>query len=577
MLGAAPHRGSCITLRSLGNCVLGIATQPDFVDASFSSDGPLVAALSGRVDNAADLYRDLTAAGSAPVSAAGPDIIVAAFRAFGPDAPRRLRGCFAGIVTDGAKLWCFRDHIGFRPLFYRDDAHAFVVASEARQVIVGAQVSEEPDLEVLEHIFYGRMPSDQPAALKGVARLPQRTTLTVDGANGVGLRQYWDPTASLESSRLAPDDLHDRFIELMEQAVARSLQGHDAISLSGGVDSPAVAAFAAPEHERRTGRPIGAVSAIFPDLPAVDERSSIELVAGQFGIKLHTYRPGARALDDVERWCRLFGSPVPILSVPEIADNHAQARRLGYRNLLTGEFAEFVVGSPMHLVAHLLTRGRWQALGHLLLTERRRGVPSLRIAQHLLGTFVPGRWANWYLHWRRLDAPQRIPDWLDARHVNKVPYRSDLLPRGRERWRDVQLAGTKGSTITMEADEICGARAGVTVRRPFADIDLWEFFLGLPAEVKFPDLRFKTLLRRLLRGTVPDAILDRRRKTVFDDHVMTQVDYPTLQRLLVEPRYRMRGVDYQRLASRVERRDFNRFDWMWAQDLARVHAFLNAW
>jgi len=221
--------------------------------------------------------------------------------------------------------------------------------------------------------------------------------------------------------------------------------------------------------------------------------------------------------------------------------------------------------------------GHWQALGHLLLAERRRGASGRRLARHLLASFVPGRLANWYLRWRRLDAPQRIPDWLDARKVNEVPFRADLLPPSRLRWSRGQLAGLEGSTITLEADELCAARAGVAVRRPFADIDLWEFFLSLPAEVKCPDLRHKSLVRGLLRGRLPDAILDRRDKTVFDDHVMTQVDYPTLRRVLAQPRHRIPGVDYRRLAQRIERQDLNRFDWHWAQDLARIHAFLNAW
>src|SRR5207247_6898397 len=63
MLAAAPHRGSCLTLRVLGNCVLGIATRPDFMDASVSAEGALVAALSGRVDNAPELPRTPPAAG----------------------------------------------------------------------------------------------------------------------------------------------------------------------------------------------------------------------------------------------------------------------------------------------------------------------------------------------------------------------------------------------------------------------------------------------------------------------------------------------------------------------------------
>jgi hypothetical protein len=64
---------------------------------------------------------------------------------------------------------------------------------------------------------------------------------------------------------------------------------------------------------------------------------------------------------------------------------------------------------------------------------------------------------------------------------------------------------------------------------------------------------------------------------VFDDHIMTHLDYHTLRRLLVRPRHRMPGVDYKRLAQRIERKDLNRFDWFWARDLAWIHAFLNAW
>jgi hypothetical protein len=115
------------------------------------------------------------------------------------------------------------------------------------------------------------------------------------------------------------------------------------------------------------------------------------------------------------------------------------------------------------------------------------------------------------------------------------------------------------------------------VRRPFADIDLWEFFLSLPAEIKYPDLRSKTLVRRLLRGRIPDRILDRRDKTLFNDHVMSQVDYPVLRQFLLEPEHRVRGVDYERLAERLEREDFNLVDWRWAYDLVRVHAFLHRW
>jgi asparagine synthase (glutamine-hydrolysing) len=575
MLAAAPHRGTRTSVRVLGNCVLGMASRADFVDSSISGEGPIIAVLSGRLDNASELRAQLSAAGMHPQSQTDADLVVAAFQAYGPDAPKRMRGAFSGIVSDGRAMWCFRDHVGFRPLFYHNGASAFAAASEPRQVVVGAGLTEEPDFEVLEGILFGRMPSDQPAALKGVARLPQATLLAVQGTGSVTPQRFWNPLERLETARLSPGDIQDRFDELMAQAVARCLSGNDVILLSGGLDSPAVAAFAAADQGRNGAKPLGALSCVFPDLPSVDERSYIELVARHFDIELHTYRPTARALDEVEHWCRLVGGPVPVVSVPELADNHQRAQRLGYQTILTGDFAEFAFGSPWHLVSHLLMRGRWRALGRLLLAERQRGTSWRQLGWQVGSTFLPGRVALWYLHRRGLDAPERIPDWLDAQRVN--PYRDDLLARSRDRWTQAQRSGTEGSTITMEADELCAALAGVHVRRPFADVDLWEFFLALPGEVKCPDLRFKTLPRRLLRGRLPDAILDRRRKTYFDDHVMTQIDYPTLQRLLVRPRHRMPGVDYDRLEQRLTRADFTRFDWSWAKDLARIHAFLSAW
>jgi asparagine synthase (glutamine-hydrolysing) len=575
MLAAAPHRGDCIALRTLGSCVIGVATKADFVDAHVSVAGPVIAALMGKLDNAADLSRELTERETAPATPADVDIVVALFRAHGVNAPRLMRGAFAGVVTDGHSLWCFRDHAGFRPLFYRDGPGAFVAAIEPRQVAVGARLAEEPDFEVLEQMLFGRMPSDAGAALKGVSRLAQASVLAVHGMRGPAITRYWNPVDLLERSPVAPGDLQERFDELMGQAVGRALTGSDAVLLSGGVDSPTVAAYAARAPWRRSDGRLGALSCVFPDLPSVDESPYIELAAQEFGIALDTYRPTARALDDVEGWCRLFASPVPIVSVPELADNHARARQLGYGNILTGDFAEFTFGSPWHLVEHLLTRGRWWALARLLRRERWRGVPWGKLVRHVVATFVPGRFANWYLHARRLDAPERIPDWLDARRVN--PFRGDMLPPPRRRWQQAQLNGTEGATITIEADEVCAALAGVTVRRPFADVDLWEFFLGLPAETKCPDLRFKTLAKRLLRGRLPDEILDRRRKTYFDEHVMAQVDYPALKRLLVNPRHRVAGVDYQRLAGRIERAAITRFDWLWAKDLAWIHAFLSAW
>lgn len=577
-LAAVPYAVPNVEIRQLGSCLLGVATQTDLADGSLSTPGSLIAALDGRLDNAAELHRECLTAGSVPLSESDADIVVAAFRQFGSDVVNRFRGAFAGAVSDGHSLWTFRDHIGFRVLFYRDDPGQFILANDAKSVLVAAELPEEPDFEVLQAIFFGGLPGYTPSALKGVSRQQQGTVLTTGREPGVTFKRYWHPRTLLETSPTGPREAREQFLSLLEQAVKRCVTGRDVLFLSGGLDSPAVAAYAAPEHLRRTGRPLGALAVVFPDLPAVDERPYIELVARRYGLDLHTYTTTARALDDVEQWSRRLGTPVPMLSIPEVWEAYTRARQLGYRNVLTGEFAELTYGKYPHQLAHLLSRGRFRALYQVIMAEHRQhGASRRELIQDALTAFVPGKVVNWWLAIRGKNAMHKVLPWIDPARYNKWLSRHDYLEPARDRWNILQLYGTTGSTLTMDADATCAAMAGVTIRRPLADIDLWEFFLSLRAEVKFPVLQWKALARQGLRGVIPDEILDRPKKTLFDDHVMSQVDYPTLERLLVNPRHRIKGVLYDVLAERIASRNLAFHEWLRARELARIHAFLNQW
>jgi asparagine synthase (glutamine-hydrolysing) len=575
-LAAVPYEVPLVETRRLGSCLLGIASQPELPNGSLSGAGPLIAVLDGRLDNRADLEREFPAPsdGHARTDA---DIVAAAFRQAGPTVVNRFRGAFAGAVSDGRSLWLFRDHIGFHALFYRDEPGQCVAANEPRSILVAARLPEEPDLEVIENIFFGGQPGNIPAALKGVARLPQGVVLTTGAEPGVTLEKYWLPRDLLETGHFTRDEARERFLALLRQAVERSVTGRDVLFLSGGLDSPAVAAYAAPEHLRRTGRPLGALAVVFPDLPEVDEQSYIELVAKRFGLPLHTYATQARALDDVEAWAQRLGTPVPTLSIPEVWEAYKAARELGYRNVLTGEFAELPYGKYPHQLAHLLLRGRFRALSEVMRAEHATGTSWYELVRNALTAFIPGRAVNWLLALQGKNAMHMVPVWIDRSRYDPWISRSDFLVPARDRWRALQLYGTAGSTLTMEADATTAAMAGVTIRRPFADVDLWEFFLSLRAEVKFPVLKWKALARGALRGVIPDEIIDRKGKTMFDSHVMRQIDYATLERLLVKPRFRLKGVNYERLTERIERRDMPFHEWLKARELARIHAFLSAW
>lgn len=570
MLAAAPHRGELAATAHGLTCTIAVGAGPDWAEADAVGVDGLAVGVAGFLDNRAELASELGLPGE-PSSAA---VVAAAYRAWGTGFAARLRGAFSAAVSDGRRVVALRDHLGFAPLFYRVDGERAWLATEAKQVVAGAGISYEPDVEALSAILFDQYDDDTPAALRGVRRLPKATVLDLTAGRPT-LDRYWWPEDLVEGGGVDTANVPEQFDALMAQAVRRTLTGSDAVSLSGGVDSPAVAAYGACGYQERFGRRLGAISAVYPDLPSVDESAYIALVAERLDLDLHTYRPQPQSLADLQRWMRLFDGPCPTIWVSELDENYRRARAAGYTTVLTGEMAEYLIELRRHLIPHLVAHRRWRPLGALLRDQRRRNV-SVRRQLREVGQGVLPRWALQAYADRRQPADVLpVPPWVDRGRLRLRPPMF-ALPAA-ERWRALQSAFLAGPGLTIEADDVCQAVDGVRVRRPWADVDLWEFFLRLPAEVKFPTHRYKGLVRRLLRGRVPDEILDRRNHTVFNDSVMDRVDYAGLRQWLTEPRHRLPGIDYPLLRERVEQQRMELPEYVWAKDLAGVTAFLDLW
>ncbi|MDP9299257.1 MAG: asparagine synthase-related protein [Actinomycetota bacterium] len=574
MLAASPHRGSRTEVVSRGLCTLGTSDDPDMPEAWIADERDLSVAFTGRLDNADELRKLLEGESESPLGHSPASVVAALFRRHGETAPAFMRGSFAVAITDGERLWAFRDQLGFRSLFHRADAGRTFVASEAKQVAAGAQIAREPDTDVLEAIFYMELDDETPSALRGVARLPKATLLLAE-ATGARRRPYWRPETLLETADFPADELGMRFERLMTQAVERVMTGDDCVSLSGGIDSPAVAAFAAPAHVRLFNTAISAFSALYPNQPSVDESEFIRLVADAFGMPLFTYDRAAKPMEDVKQWVDLFDGPVPTILVSDAHEHYSKAQALGFRTMLTGEIAEFVFDMRTDVLPHLVRQGRLGPAARRVRAQLAKGVPVHAVARQIASALEPPSIARAVSRRNPPFQVSRAPAWLDSSHIHRSVLRAPR-PAGA-RWRLAQLAAFIGPGLTMESDEVLQAVCGIRSRRPWADVDLWSLFLSLPAEAKHPDSSYKGLVRRLLRGRVPDEILDRTQKTVFNDSILARMDYAELGRLLDGPEWRMPGVDYTLLHDRIAEQHMDVAECIWAKDLAATHAFLSLW
>ena len=569
MLAAAPHRGNRSAVASVGAGAVGVSDLDGRGEATLASADGLALGFAGALDNAEELARRFEPAQEGAATPA--DLALAAFRALGAAAPAALRGTYACVVTDGSRLWAFRDHIGLETLFYRVDADAVYVASEAKQILNGAGLPREPDLDAVEALFYGDQEDPTVCALRGVRRLVAAMLLTV-GRDSVAVAPYWDPARLLETASLSPAEAMERFRNLLSRAVGRMLTGADAVSLSGGVDSPPIAAYAERESQRRFGRPVQALSAVYPSYPESDESGYIELVAERLGLPLHTYEPGPQRLDRLQFWLELFDGPWSTWSPEGTAERCSRARALGVTTILSGEFAEQVAGFRPALVPHLMWRRRLGDAAAQLRSLRGAGVGRRELLATVAEAGMPRALE---VRRSRRHPPPFLPAWIDLERIGARDARH--VVSARRRWAIAQLPFF-GADPIGEADVYSHALHGIRARRPWADVDVWEFFLSLPAQVKFPDYRMKGFTRNALRGEVPDEILDRRDKTYMDRWFEEMgVDYPAVRHWVSRDSFRMRGVDYDRLGDELERERMPLPHYLWARDLATAHAFVDLW
>ncbi|MBI4260075.1 MAG: hypothetical protein HY658_05870, partial [Actinobacteria bacterium] len=464
MVEAAPHRGRACASASVGRAVLGVTFHEDRPDAWVAGHDGTAAAFAGVLDDAEPLAAELRRAGAV---LRGPDpasLLLAAFGRWGEGALDRLRGAFTGAVADGEGVRVFRDQFGFRPLYRRAGPGTFVAATEAKQVVAGAGIAREPDLEEIERAFFGDPGSG--SSLRGVVRVPRASIAHADPSGRFRTRRYWDPRSSLEAGRDGVAEAVEGIRHHLEVAARRMVTGDDVVLLSGGIDSPAVAAFAAPEHRRRGGRPLRALSAVYPDHPSVDERPWIEMVAGHLDLPLTTFAPHHGPLDGIRDWVQLLDGPVDSLSIAEVADAYARAAGLGRGAVLTGELAEYGFELRHYLLDHLITRGRWGAVARQLRARRDGGASAGRLVRQVLNPLVPPSLAVARIRRRGTDH-RELPPWIDPSLVGGLGDRPDLARRPRDRWSESQVAPFFGPATTFDADDVLAAHAGVTVRRPF--------------------------------------------------------------------------------------------------------------
>lgn len=248
-------------------------------------DGQVTVTYNGEIYNFQELRLELEELGYRFRTRCDTEVILYAWRAWGPRCVERFRGMFAFGLWDRERkaLFLARDRLGIKPLYYAKlEDGWFAFASELKALKLHPHLPRRIDPQALEDYFaYGYIP-DPRTIYRTTHKLPPGHYLLVHrGEANLTPVCYWDvrfdPQPFTSEAEVAKG-----LIERLREAVKVRLIADVPLGafLSGGVDSSAVVAMMASLMDE----PVDACSISFGD-PAFNETEYAKEVARRCGAR----------------------------------------------------------------------------------------------------------------------------------------------------------------------------------------------------------------------------------------------------------------------------------------------------
>jgi asparagine synthase (glutamine-hydrolysing) len=520
MCSAIVHRGPddqgfyCDGQAGLGMRRLSIIDLHSGRQPVRNEDGSVTVVFNGEIYNFAELRRELLIRGHSFSTRTDTEVIVHLYEEYGKRCVELLRGMFAFAVWDSREkqLLLARDRIGIKPLYYAEAAGRLMFASELKSILELPDVPRELNWNSVSHLFTFLTTPPAESIIQGIHKLEPGFILTAGPHLPPVVERYW----KLE---FAPDYAHDEdyFVEGVRDLLDESVRLHMVSDvpvgafLSGGIDSSAVVSSAA----RLTPEPLQTFSIGFKE-PEYNELGHARKVASAFKTDHHELILGEDVLDQIQNLAwhldEPFGdsSAIPTYMVSKLAAERVKV-------VLSGDGGdELFAGYDRYVVEQRERRA------NLLPT------PARRVLGEVSRNMPEGMRGKNFLHHHSLPPADRYLDASTlfrreemgrlfrpevAEHLDPRPSRSRkaYLESGSD-W----LSSLQGLDINhylpldilTKVDRMSMAHS-IETRVPLLDHKLVEFAATIPPAMNLRGGTTKYILKRAMRGILPDAIIDR--------------------------------------------------------------------
>lgn len=486
---------------------------------------------NGEIYNFPELRAELEALGHHFRAGSDIEAVVHAYEQWGYDAFARLRGMFAVALHDERTqtLVAARDRAGEKPLFYADTPQGLFLASEVKALLVRPEIPRDFDLAALDQFLTYEYVIAPRTLFTHIRKLPAAHYL-VYREGRLHVARYWD-VANTPVREWQEDEAAAAVRDTLSAAVDRQMMSDVPLGvfLSGGIDSSAIAAFMA-DAARRRGVTVTSFSLGFRD-QSYNELPYAREIATRFGLThvedivtadvAALFDPLVSHLDEPFADVSFF----PTYLVSRLARQHVKGVLAGDGGdeLFGGydAYAAQVMAARLSRVAPAVAWRLADRVAQLVPpSEQKKGALN-KVKRFLAGVTANDAVLGHYRWMTFMDTASRrrlyTPAMHDAvlggdvhREVREAlgAYRADDAVN-RELYADLRVY--LADDILVKVDRMSMATS-LETRAPFLDTDVMELAFSMPGHLKVQGRERKIVLKRALRGVLPDSILFRQKE-----------------------------------------------------------------
>ena len=498
-----------------------------------NQDETLWVSFNGEIYNHAEIRTELERIGGHrwKTDHSDTEVILHAFEQWGIECLTRFRGMFAIALWDvkQRKLWLIRDRIGIKPLYYSIHHDRITFASEIKALLKDPEQRRAVHEEALYH-YLSFLTTPAPQTLfDGIKKLPAGTWLCVSDDGRIREQRYWDVwDHTIPLTGVSEEEICERLVAELRTAVKlRKISDVPVgVFLSGGIDSSTNAAL----FSEGGSDPVQTFSIGYKG-EHQSYRNELHFARRMADTVGAVYHERLLEIDDLldflPEMVRLQDEPiadpvcVPVYYVSKLAKEN------GVTVCQVGEGSdELFCGYP------LWTR----CLAAQYLSDRFPWSLPKRLAVSLLGIH-PRLRETMRLEWLRRAGVKQPIFWGGAEVFSELEKPRLLHPRLRERfsryssyeairpirerfeqkaWEQSHLQWMSYLDLNLRLPELLLMRVdkmsmGVSLeaRVPFLDHKFVELAMGIPEAVKTKENNNKYILKKAVRGLIPDELIDR--------------------------------------------------------------------